>query len=237
MRTIVLLPVHNEGPTLPALLAGLVPRADAVIAVDDGSDDDSAALLEAAAARDSRVEVLRSDRNRGKSRALELAFRRVAEMLASGQAGPDDAVMTMDADGQIPAETVERAAARFAAGGLDMLVGRRDLSLYPRIKRLGNAVLTGLASRLAGFRFSDTLCGFRVIRAGAVPRLLEFYRAEGYTCEQELSIIGVRLGLRTANDFVVPIARFRSNPSWRDAAAIAADSFRTRWRTRKLPRR
>jgi hypothetical protein len=49
-------------------------------------------------------------------------------------------------------------------------------------------------------------------------------------------MIGVRLGLKTANDFDVPIAHFRSNSTWRDAVEITLDSFRTWRRLRKAPR-
>jgi glycosyltransferase involved in cell wall biosynthesis len=233
MRTIVLLPVYNEGLTLAAVLERLVPSSDAVIAVDDGSRDDSPALLRAWAERDPRLTVIRSDTNRGKSKALELGFREVLARLERGQAAPDDAVVTTDADGQIPSEIVGEAVAAFAARGLDMLIGARDLRLYPPLKRLGNAVITKLASVLSGFPFRDTLCGFRVIRAGRVADLVEWGRARRYACEQEISMIAVLRGMRTANDFAVPTAHFRSNSTWRDAAEIAVVSLRVWRRLRK----
>jgi glycosyltransferase involved in cell wall biosynthesis len=236
VRKIVLLPVHNEGPSLHAVLEGLLPAADAIIAIDDGSRDDSAAILRAWSAKNGKVRVIRSDVNAGKSRALELGFRSVVEMLDRGLAAPDDAVITIDADGQIPPEIVAAAGLLFADRRLDMLIGARDLRLYPPVKRLGNAFITRLASVLAGFPFRDTLCGFRILRAGHLVRILDLYRARRYSCEQEISMIGVRLGLRTANDLDVPIVHFRSNSTWRDAVQITFDSFRTWWRLRKVPR-
>jgi dolichol-phosphate mannosyltransferase len=236
VRKIVLLPVHNEGPSLDAVLERLVHTADIIIAVDDGSRDASPEILRAWAAKHGKITVIRSDVNAGKSRALELGFRSVLAMLEKRLAAPDDAVITMDADGQIPPEIVERACVIFADRGLDMLIGARDLRRYPPVKRLGNAFITRLASALAAFPFRDTLCGFRILRAGHLARILDLYRARRYSCEQEISMIGVRLGLKTANDFDVPIAHFRSNSTWRDAVEITLDSFRTWRRLRKAPR-
>lgn len=236
MRKIVLLPVYNERATLPDVLERLTLSCDIVIAIDDGSSDGSAEVVRAWAGRSPKVVPIVSDRNRGKSHALELGFTRALEMLDGATVAPADAVITMDADGQIPPDIVDGACRRFAEEKLDMLIGSRDLRLYPRIKRLGNAVITRLASLLTGFPFEDTLCGFRVLRAGSLARVLEWYRARRYSCEQEISMIGVRLGLKTANDFHVPTAHYRSNSTWADAVQIAYDSLRTWWRLRGVPK-
>jgi len=236
MRKIVLLPFFNESRTLPAVLERLTVSSDAIIAVDDGSSDASAEIVRAWAAKSRKVELISSGRNIGKSGALELGFRRTLEMLGQGLVDPDDAVITMDADGQIPPEIVDRACLDFAEKKLDMLIGSRDFRLYPRFKRLGNAFITRLASRLTGFRFEDTLCGFRIFRAGALARVLERYRARRFSCEQEISMIGVMLGLRTANDLAVPTVYYRSNSTWLDALEITSDSLRTWWRLRRVPK-
>jgi len=237
MRKIVLLPVYNEGPTLPAVLSGLAPACDAVIAIDDGSRDESFEILQDWAGRSGGlVTVIRADTNAGKSHALELGFREVLKRLDEGLAAPEDAVITMDADGQIPPEIVGEACAAFAERRLDMLIGARDLRLYPPIKRLGNAVITRFASALSGFPFRDTLCGFRIIRAGRLAEIVAWYRAKGYACEQEISLIGVMRGLHSANDFAVPTAHFRSNSTWGDAVRIMVASVRTWRRLRKAPR-
>lgn len=234
MKRVVVLPVFNESATLPAVLEGLAARSDVIIAVDDGSSDGSADILRAWTERSGNVVLISSDANRGKSRALELGFRRVLEMLERGSLDPGDLVITTDADGQIPPSLIDAACSSFEARGLDMLIGSRDFRLYPRIKRMGNAFMTWLASRLAGFPFQDTLCGFRILRAAAVAPILEWYRARRYSCEQEISMIGVRLGLRTANDLIVPTVHYRSNSTWPDAVQIAWDSLRTWRRLRKI---
>lgn len=215
-----------------AVLEGLAARSDVIVAVDDGSSDGSTGILRDWAGRRDGVVLIALDANLGKSRALELGFRQVLDMMDRGAVDKDDLVITTDADGQIPPSLVDEACPSFETRGLDMLIGSRDFRLYPRIKRRGNAFLTWLASALSGFRFEDTLCGFRVLRASSLGPILERYRARKYSCEQELSMIGVKLGLRVANDLPVPTAHYRSNSSWSDAVQIAWDSLRT-WRRLK----
>jgi glycosyltransferase involved in cell wall biosynthesis len=72
----VLLPVRNAGPYLEASLASLWRqnfRDFEVVAVDDGSSDDSGEALERAAAREPRLRVLRQP-PRGLPAALNLAL-------------------------------------------------------------------------------------------------------------------------------------------------------------------
>lgn len=234
MKRIVLLPVYNESPTLPAVLERLILSSDIIIAIDDGSSDNSAEILRTWVDQSEKVTLIGSNTNLGKSQALELGFRRVLKMLDQGLIDGDDAIITMDADGQIPPEIIDQACPYFADERLDMLIGSRDFRLYSRTKRLGNAFITRLASFLAGFPFEDTLCGFRVLRAGSLVRIMEWYRARRYSCEQEISMIGVMLGLKTANDLIVPTAYYRSNSTWPDAIQITCDSLRTWWRLRKI---
>jgi len=71
----VLLPARNAGPWIDAALASLLRQSERdleVIAVDDGSLDDTGQRLERAAARDARVRVFRTEA-RGLPQALETA--------------------------------------------------------------------------------------------------------------------------------------------------------------------
>lgn len=91
----ILLPVHNAAPYLPQCLESLRRQSHAdyeVVAIDDGSTDDSAAILRAAAARDPRLRVQESPRqglietlNQGLERC---AGRYVARMDADDVAHP-----------------------------------------------------------------------------------------------------------------------------------------------------
>ena len=82
-RVAVLIPAHNEGrvmrDTLTAMLALDYPAEHSeVIVVDDGSTDDTAAIVRSFAERDARVRLVSvppGEGGRGKSRALNIGLR------------------------------------------------------------------------------------------------------------------------------------------------------------------
>lgn len=72
-RVSVLIGAYDSAPTLPAAIGAILGQTVEdleLIVVDDGSADDSAAIADAAAARDARVRVLRMPRNVGISLSL-----------------------------------------------------------------------------------------------------------------------------------------------------------------------
>lgn len=76
----VVVPVYNVGPYLPAALDSLLSqtvRDIEIVCVDDGSVDESAAVLTEYARRDSRIRVLSMDGNRGTFLARKAAVRAV----------------------------------------------------------------------------------------------------------------------------------------------------------------
>lgn len=71
----VLVPCHNEGPnvreTITAVLEQSYPDVE-VVAIDDGSTDDTAAVLRELAAQDPRLRVVHLETNQGKAVALRM---------------------------------------------------------------------------------------------------------------------------------------------------------------------
>lgn len=94
-RVTILVPVFNEAPVLPELLARLAAVAAARptirfdwLFVDDGSTDGSREWLRALAQRDPRIALIELSRNFGKEAAMSAGFDH-----ATG-----DAVIVLDAD-------------------------------------------------------------------------------------------------------------------------------------------
>lgn len=119
------IPMYNESEVLPTLinrldsLAASLPCAVEWVMVNDGSRDDTAALLAAWAARDRRVKFVDLARNFGHAAALTAGLDH-----ASG-----DAVVIMDADLQDPPEVVVDMLARYREG--------YDIAFAQRTKRHG----------------------------------------------------------------------------------------------------
>ena len=127
----VVIPAYNEGEmvleTIGSVLASHYP-ADRlrVIAVDDGSDDDTGAHLEAAAARwPRRVEVLRLPTNRGKRHALHAGFGRAqTELVATIDS---DCVVAADALAHLVAPLVRDRRVAAVAGKVTAHNRRQNL--------------------------------------------------------------------------------------------------------------
>jgi glycosyltransferase involved in cell wall biosynthesis len=232
MRRIALIPVYNEEATLGAVLDGILPQVDVVVAVDDGSKDRSLALAREFAGKHPEVTVLSLPENRGMSAALREGFIHLEGMLREGSLGPDDLVLTLDADGQHDAGEIAALCAWVDSRGLDVALTRRDFSLYPWHKKMGNRLMTLWGRIWSGHPYEDVESGFRAMRLRVIPPLLEFFRGHRYSCAQEIAILTARLEFRVDNNFTTIIRLYRSQTSLRDVLINAALGFAAfvRWR-------
>jgi len=112
-RLSVAIPLHNEESVLPELLRRTLGTLDALeggphelLFVDDGSSDCSAALVEEAGAKDSRIVLVELSRNFGHQAALSAALDHVT----------GDAVVVMDGDLQDAPETIPQLVQRHLEG-------------------------------------------------------------------------------------------------------------------------
>jgi glycosyltransferase involved in cell wall biosynthesis len=156
---LALIPAHDEAPRIAAVVRGAAAHLP-VLVVDDGSSDDTARVARAAGA-----DVLEQRPNAGKGAALRAGFRRALE------AG-FDGVLTLDGDGQHdPAEIplflaafVPRTAGDAAASTRpDLVVGCRDFSRMPPVRRLANTIGGRTFSWAVGTHVPDNQSGYRLI--------------------------------------------------------------------------
>lgn len=213
---VFVIPAYNEERTILDVLRRVDPFAAIVIVIDDGSRDGSRQLVAGWCRSHPNVALLAHDRNRGMADALLSGFAYVLDLWRKGRLAADDVVVTIDADGQhLPEECV--LARRFMdERGLDVVLARRDLSGYPRVKRLGNWGLSLWASMLSGYRFRDVECGLRLLRVGVLADILPYYAGRNYGCAQELGILPVLRGWRLDNTFRIGVAYYRKGARLRD---------------------
>src|SRR3984893_10723487 len=143
-RYSIVVPVHNEEPTLPHLhrrLASLLDRLDGeaeVLLVDDGSRDRSYVIMKRIHRLDPRFKVVHLSRNFGHQVAITAGMD-----LAEG-----DAVVVMDADLQDPPEVVLEMA-RLWHEGYEVVYGvRQDRTSDSWFKRRSASVFYRLLRRL-----------------------------------------------------------------------------------------
>src|ERR1700760_3132338 len=151
LRVAVLVPCYNEEAAVAAVVKGFrqaLPAAQ-IYVYDNNSRDRTAAV-----AREAGAEV-RTERRQGKGHVVRRMF---ADIDA-------DVYVLTDGDATYDASAAPRMIGELVAGRLDMVVGvRKSLAkaAYLPGHRFGNAILTGMLSRIFGRSFNDVLSGYRV---------------------------------------------------------------------------
>ena len=185
-RILAIVPAHDEGPRIEAVVRG-ASRHLPVLVVDDGSSDDTAARAEAAGAR-----VLRQLPNQGKGAALRAAFRLA---LDEGL----DAVVTLDGDGQHDPAELPTFVTAFADASPrpELVVGRRDFRRMPPARRLANVVGGAAFSWAVGQQVPDNQSGYRLLGRRLMERTLSSVE-RGFEFEVEMLTLAIRDGLPIA---------------------------------------
>lgn len=164
-KVTVLVPAYNEGGQLPALHAELrrMVAASGVaygwefLVVDDGSTDDTQAVLRQLRAEDPRLRYVTLSRNFGKENALMAGFD-----YATG-----DCVVMMDSDLQHPVDVIPAMLREWEAGyddvygrrlsrGREPFVRRRLTMAYYRL--LQSSTRIDVLAEMGDFRLLDRRC-------------------------------------------------------------------------------
>lgn len=188
-RTLVVVPAWNEQQAVGATIrdiAEVLPDS-AVLVVDDGSTDRTAAVAEAAGAI-----VLRLPYNLGVGGAMRAGFRYAVR---NGYT----AAVQVDADGQHDPRDLPAMLA--ALSNADVVIGARRFTGRDGYRVRGPrkwamVVLAKVISRLAKTPLTDTTSGFRATGGRALPLFAEHYPAEYLGDTVESLVIAVRSGLR-----------------------------------------
>src|SRR5690606_31767299 len=165
----VVIPVYNEAASLEELRAELWPVLEAtgerfeVLFVDDGSRDESPAILRRFVDEDPRVRVIHFARNFGQQMANTAALRHVRGR----------AVIIMDADLQTPAEHIPALLAKLREG-YDIVYGKRQEVRGPLYRRIGTRVANYLICKMTGFEIPDSASGFLALDERLVQRVNRF---------------------------------------------------------------
>ncbi|HSI41421.1 MAG TPA: glycosyltransferase family 2 protein [Xanthobacteraceae bacterium] len=129
----IVVPVYNEAASLEALHRRVSAALDALpdarrefIFVDDGSRDDSYAVLTKLALLDPAVKALRFARNFGKEAAMAAGLR----------SAQGEVVVLLDADLQHPPELIPDMVERWRAGAQMVIAVRRSRETDPLARRL-----------------------------------------------------------------------------------------------------
>ena len=156
----IIVPVYNEEETVGAVIARLLeidlPAPREIITVNDGSRDNTAAVLDSLAGTPS-LTIIHADRNRGKGHAIRLGLARARGTIIAIQ----------DADLELDPAQLEDLVAPILRGEAAVVYGSRFLNgrgSSPWVNWLANRVLTGLTNVLHGSSLTDMETCYKIMR-------------------------------------------------------------------------
>lgn len=164
---LVLIPSYNPGPGVVATVLGARAQWSPVWVVVDGSTDGTDKLLQNMAANDPGLTVLVLPRNQGKGSAV------LAGIEAAAAQGFTHA-LTMDSDGQHPAELISTFMAASQAAPDAMVLGKPVFGAEaPALRVNGRKVSNGWANlETLWMGVGDSLYGFRVYPIAPLARIM-----------------------------------------------------------------
>ncbi len=223
-KCVCVLPVYNEQKTLADILQRVWRYVDILVCINDGSNDQSLSLLTEFVATHSNVYLVNLEKNQGMAGALKAGFLFIEYLNKKKYIGPDDIVITMDADGQHYPESIPGACQYFLKNKLDILLAQRDFSLYPKYKIIGNKFLSFTNSILSGYTYHDVESGFRLLKVKTLKPILAYYTGIRYSCAQEIALISARLKYKVDNNYRINIAYYRPGTTVVDGLIVLSIS-------------
>lgn len=214
IRTLAIVPAHNESATVEQVVRSLrpLPTTDIVV-VDDGSTDATAAI-----ARKAGAIVVSFPGNLGVGAAVR------AGLVLAHRMGYECAFQ-FDADGQHDADSIPRLLEPLSVGDADLVIGSRFLAGNYQVSRsrsLAMRMLRVVVRSVTGLRLSDPSSGFRAFSRRAIDELVDRYPTD-YMDSVETIVLAHRIGLRVIE---VPATMFE-----REHGASSASSFQAAWHT------
>ena len=197
MTFCAVIPTYNNARTVADSVNRTLAVCPQVIVVNDGSTDDTLAVLEPLK---ENIQLITYPRNRGKGHALRLGLE------AARKAGYDYAV-TLDSDGQHSPEEIPTLVAA-AEDDNTLVVGRRNIQAdgMPAGNTFANRFSNFWFRLQTGIRLPDTQTGFRLYPLNLLPCLALL--TARYESELELLVFSAWRGVR-----LVPVSVSVSYPA------------------------
>jgi glycosyltransferase involved in cell wall biosynthesis len=177
---VAIIPAYNAEPFVADVIRRTIAHVP-VIAINDGSRDGTLNVLKTTGAT-----VVDQQPNQGKGVALQRGFR---EALSQGVA----AAIQLDADGQHDPSEIPLFVEKFRATGADLIIGERDFSRMPLVRKMSNTVGRRAFSWAIGRRVPDNQSGYRLLSRRLMDAVLASGE-RGFEFEMDMIVVCAKHG-------------------------------------------
>ncbi len=196
MKISLCIPMYNESSIIKDTLKTVSDYMEAnfddyeVIFSNDGSTDDCLAAVESF--ENKRIRAVSYEKNKGKGAAI-----RNGVMHAVG-----DVIVFTDCDLAYGLDVVKKAAELFEANpDADVIIGSRNLAKdgyegYTFLRKLASKVYIGCLAFAAGFKLSDSQCGFKCFRKETAHAIFSTCEVNGFAFDFEALIKANNMGAK-----------------------------------------
>ena len=173
----IVLPAYNESTTIKDVLTELISLGLNLIVIDDGSTDDTYAVVEDLLRQyPDQLNLYRHPLNRGLGAAIstgiEAALRHNAQI-----------TVTFDADGQHHWQDIVPLCEPILENQADVVIGKRNFKEMPFSKNFGNVVMNIITLIFYGKNVEDSQSGLRAFNLKAVELMELHSRDYGVSSE------------------------------------------------------
>jgi dolichyl-phosphate beta-glucosyltransferase len=229
----VIIPAWNEESRMPASLERIVafveqqPHTIEVIVVDDGSEDNTAAIVETFAREHDFLRLIRNPHG-GKGAAVKTGV-----VQARGQY-----LVISDTDLSVPIDELVKFLPPIL-DGYDVAIASREAKGARRIgepyyRHLMGRVYNLLVRLVAVPGIQDTQCGFKAFRREVARQVFDRQTIEGWGFDVEVLFIAQRLGYRVVE---VPVTWYYGRESKIRPLQDTLGMVRDLWQVRSNARR
>jgi glycosyltransferase involved in cell wall biosynthesis len=205
---VVVIPAYRASEGIAAVVASVPDFVRHIVVVNDGSPDDTSAVVRAVA--DPRVALVEHEANQGVGGAVMTGYQR-ALMLGA------EVIVKMDSDGQMDPDYLLALITPIVVGEADYTKGNRflherELRAMPGRRRFGNAGLSFLTKLASGYwGIFDPTNGYTALHASLVPMLGTIPIAKRYFFESSM-LLSLSLLRAVVRDVPIP-ARYPGTAS------------------------
>lgn len=198
MKPTLVIPMYNEASILPDTLRQTseymdktFPNGYEIIFSDDGSLDDSRKIVDKFSKSHKSIRSVGYEKNRGKGCAV-----RTGILAAEG-----DVIISTDCDLAYGLDVIKKAFDIFESSDAELVIGSRRLEKdgydgYTFIRKLASKTYLKCLSIAAGFKLSDSQCGFKCYRNASAKKIFEGCKVDGFAFDFEVLIRAQKFGMK-----------------------------------------